>query len=252
MSTTKCTLARILELIKANDLSRAQIFNELELSVSTIKITQLLNYLKTETKQIHICEWRRAAGRNTPYAIYRFGEDEDAPRLKSVKIKKTSAEKIEVLTSEKYYQELEAFFKRNYSRMVSYCAFCEYRINYCDIEEEVADVIFKEFEIHHAAGFSEAAIRRRINRRTMLNLRSTYTTKHFSARQQVEFIEDLCTNTSTPEEIVSAFQRLPDVPDLLINYSLNAGSFGHKKNSSTERRQYNYARKKFLDTFLEG
>lgn len=152
----------------------------------------------------------------------------------------------------------DAFWKANYTRM---CRYCEtVWENAADVEEVVADVIYRYFdeflvriEAEGPAKFD--TMRRWMNRRALLDLK----TRHFKLANRMEQtapeddmpIEPL--HWDTPESILCLAQRLPPVHPILIEYepfgkTEKTGRVGGPKgaNSSADKTKYCRERKKFL------
>jgi hypothetical protein len=128
--------------------------------------------------------------------------------------------------------QFDDFWRANYRRMVGYC--CTVWANEADVEEVVADVIYKHFDAYLAkiedgpGKFN--TMRRWMNRRVLLDLKTRYfklsnrmeesgheTEKMGDTMSEDEAPEETL-HWDTPEEICSLAQRLPPVHPILIEY----------------------------------
>lgn len=164
--------------------------------------------------------------------------------------------------------QIDDFWRANYTRMVRYC--CTIWDNEQDVEEVVADVIYKHFdefsEKIEARGLPKFNIMRRwMNRRVLLDLK----TRHFKLRNRMEThaVENDDGDVTmpdplhwdTPENILDLAQRLPEPHPILIEYEAFGKLIdkdvpaGQKKlggqrgeNNPNDRVKFCRERKKFL------
>jgi DNA-directed RNA polymerase specialized sigma24 family protein len=125
------------------------------------------------------------------------------------------------------------FFKANYRRMVGYCTAQGHRE--ADVEEEVADVIYKHFDEYRAqveGPQPETTMRRWMNRRVLLNLGSRYKRHENAKTDQLDDIHEQV-SFDDPAVVVDLMQRLPPVPAILIDYE----PYGIRESDGTQRRK---------------
>lgn len=126
-----------------------------------------------------------------------------------------------------------------------------------DIEEVAADVVMKYFvqykDVLQTQGLVgdmlESAIRRRMNRRVLLDVRTRYTTYTWPRYAEVTpQMEAGLVDLSDPCDLADLKQRLPrNVPAILIDYQQYGGDKSDKgSNSANDRLKFFRARKKFL------
>lgn len=146
---------------------------------------------------------------------------------------------------------MEQFFRTHYRAMCSYCA--QFGFNFWDVEEMVADVILSDYEKHKGDGLPEISIRRYLNRRVMLNLKSLYKMRVHYSRTRGILPGDEMIDLADPESIVCLQQRLPSaIHPILIDYAQHGGTVTAKgENTNADRTRFCRERKKFL-TALKG
>jgi DNA-directed RNA polymerase specialized sigma24 family protein len=140
---------------------------------------------------------------------------------------------------------IEQFFRSYYKSICWYCAFRGH--NYYDAEEIVSDVIFEEFENFKSKGLSDKALISWINRQSVYRLITLYK-NHQSKFQAIPENYDP-SHIETPEEIVSVMQRVPQIPQLLIDYDAKLGVRNKTRvvrPDIKDQPKYSRARRKFL------
>lgn len=144
---------------------------------------------------------------------------------------------------------LDDFWRANYSRMVAYVS--SHWSDHADVEEVVADVIYERFyeyleRVEDQPGRFET-IRHWMNRRALLDLRSRYV-KEMRQRSLIPTTPTL--DLDTPEDLVSLSERLPVVPELLLQYEAFEGysrtSGEPSRNTPNDRVRVSRAKAKFL------
>jgi hypothetical protein len=136
------------------------------------------------------------------------------------------------------------FFRNNYWRMVRYVSHYHSRFRRQDAEEVVADVIHRHYDEYLArieGSARDTIMRRWMIRRATLNMLSRYELwEHASFDPLPEDHDGLCFDD--PAEIVSLAQRVPEVPEVLVQYETYVGQ--PVERALTHR--FSRARKKFL------
>jgi hypothetical protein len=159
----------------------------------------------------------------------------------------------------------DVFFRANYRRMVGYCSLY---YNPADAEEEVASVIhacYDEYMARIPEPGRDDTMRRWMNRRVLLNLKSRYVK---FARQKTDSAEDMATagdddfaysyafeplHFDDPESIVSLQQQMPPVHPILIEYEPYAGGVSARgENTSADKTRFCRERKKFMTALAGG
>lgn len=150
---------------------------------------------------------------------------------------------------------LDDFWRANYWRMVGYC--CTVWHNEADVEEEVADVIHRHFDeykikIENEGHAKFETMRRWMNRRVLLNLNAKTGKYRRGDYEQTGHEDDATVNHETlhwdtPENILCLQQRLPPVPEILIEYEQYTGGRGAGGNTSTYKSKFCRERKKFME-----
>lgn len=142
---------------------------------------------------------------------------------------------------------IDSFFRTQYLRMCNYCVGMGF--NRWDIEEEISDVVLRHYLEYKEKGLDDKTTARWVCRRAMLNLRAHYTMhRRYSWDTGITpAIEKGFVSLDDPQEIVSALQRLPAIPEILINYAAHGGNESAKgQNSSADTTKFCRARKVFL------
>jgi DNA-directed RNA polymerase specialized sigma24 family protein len=150
------------------------------------------------------------------------------------------------------------FFRSHYRGMVAYCARFEFKE--ADVEEVVADVMYRHYDDYMEKLKDEPnpamAMRRWMNRRALLDLR-TMMLRHENCRTQpLHTEEDVVTGAAAvsheqlhfdePSAILDVKQRLPEVPAILVDYEQYEGGRGAGGATTTMRAAFSRARKKFM------
>lgn len=158
---------------------------------------------------------------------------------------------------------LDLFFRANYRRMVNYClSFWSSRE---DVEETVADVILHHHDSYKARITTslqpEQTLRRWLNRRALLNLRS----RSYHSKVALDNLPEhlLPATLDTPESILDLKQRLPPLHPIFFTYAPYSKATSARgsdplvsdklsirargANTPTDRHTFCTAKKRFLE-----
>lgn len=145
---------------------------------------------------------------------------------------------------------MEEFFRTQYRAMCNYCE--KFGYNFWDVEEMATDVILRYYDEYKDRCRDDVEIRRWMNRRIMLNLKSLYKTRLYSHAQTFTDSYEPA-HEDTPEALLCLKQRLPFVPDILIQYTQFKGAESRRgENKSNDRVKFCRARKKFFQQLNAG
>jgi DNA-directed RNA polymerase specialized sigma24 family protein len=147
---------------------------------------------------------------------------------------------------------IDRFFRDHYRAMCGYCTSMGFKPE--DVEEEVVDVMLKYFGDYISRCADPRIVRRWMNRRVMLDLRSKYANRR---RHSMEFATDVLpdhAHSDTPEALLSLKQRVPEtLHPILVNYEQYGNAVGGVgTNTSADKTQFCRQRKKLLAGLAAG
>lgn len=152
---------------------------------------------------------------------------------------------------------LDDFFRTYYRQMCRYCASRGFNFN--DVEEQIIDVLLARYDEYLQActeRYGDGAIKHVqwwVNRRVMLDLSNLYARQVRYSREGALVVLPDTAHEDTPEAILDLKQRLPDVPQILIDYQqFQSDDRGSGGNGQVLQDRFKYERKKFLRKLAEG
>lgn len=141
----------------------------------------------------------------------------------------------------------DSFFRAHYRGLVGYCSKFGFREQ--DVEEMVADVILRHYDEYRAAidgPNPDTTMRHWMARRVLLNLRSVYLKIEQSRVEALPERYDAA-HVDHPEAILDLKQRMPVVPQVLVQYEQYGGEGGPRgANNGTLRCQFHREKRKFM------